>query len=345
MAEKKAENKENVVLYHSYCHDGFTAAWIASRFLGHGSTTIVPVRYNLDYSQETEFLDGLRGRAVYIVDFSLEPTKGLMAVLSAASSVVMLDHHKSAMEKLEIVDAFCSNRIGSDEFIARCQSEYGMSIHETLEFGMLLDKLIIWLDNDRSGAGLAWEHFYETRPPKMVEHVEDRDLWRFRDENTRAFMMNLMSYPMRLDVYDDLYEKTKGISGYRDFLADGRAQLRLFNQYVDQLSTMPLKLFRLPGFEQFEGVALNANAMFTSEVGNRLAEKFDFALIWGFDNKTNDIVVGLRSRADGVCDVSEIAKQHFNGGGHFAASGGRITLEKLQTILKGSENVRFKDRA
>jgi oligoribonuclease NrnB/cAMP/cGMP phosphodiesterase (DHH superfamily) len=343
MAEKKAENKDNVVLYHSPCHDGFTAAWIASRFLGYDNTTIIPMRYNVDYSQEAKFLDGLRERAVYIVDFSLEPKKGLMSVLASASSVVMLDHHKSAMEKLEAVDAFCANRIRYDEFIASCQSEYSMNIDETLEFEMLLDKLDIRLDNDMSGAGLAWDYFYKTRPPKLVEHVEDRDLWKFRDENTRAFMMNLMSYPMKLDVYDELFRKTSSLPGYCDFLAEGRAQLRLFNQYIDQLSSMPLKLLRLPGFEQFKGVVFNANAMFTSELGNRLAEKFDFALIWGFDNKNNDIVVGLRSRADGDCDVSEIAKCHFNGGGHYAASGGRTTLEKFETILKESENVRLKD--
>ena len=340
MAEKKAENKDYVVLYHSFCHDGFTAAWIASRFLGHDSTTIIPMRYNVDYSQEEEFLEGLRGRAVYIVDFSLEPTKGLMSVLAAASSVVMLDHHKSAMEKLEAVDAFCANRISSDEFIARCQSEYGMSIHETLEFGMLLDKLDIRMDKNQSGAGLAWDHFYETRPPKLVEHVEDRDLWRFYDANTRAFMMNLMSYPMRLEVYDELFEKTKGIPGYRDFLADGRAQLRLFDQYIDQLKGDYLKLIELDGHS---GLVVSASPMFTSELGNALVDKVDFALIWGFSNRNNDVVVGLRSRADGDCDVSKIANNHFNGGGHYAASGGRTSMQHIQSIIQGGTNVKYRD--
>ena len=42
---------------------------------------------------------------------------------------------------------------------------------------------------EKSGARLAWEHFYPNEPlPWPLRHVEDQDLWRFALPATRAFV-------------------------------------------------------------------------------------------------------------------------------------------------------------
>jgi uncharacterized protein len=43
-------------------------------------------------------------------------------------------------------------------------------------------------DMDKSGARLAWEYFFPLLdPPQWLLYVEDRDLWRFKYDQTIAF--------------------------------------------------------------------------------------------------------------------------------------------------------------
>ena len=63
-----------------------------------------------------------------------------------------------------------------------------------------------------------------------------------------------------------------------------------------------------------------------------------FAVIFIEQRKENIIKISLRSK--GNFDVNTLARQHFNGGGHINAAGGRSelglneTIEKFQTILE-----------
>ena len=343
---------KTVVMYHHPCHDGAVSAWIATRALADGVTDykdkvdLIRARYNYDYSKDKDFLERIAGKRVFVLDFSIEPQTGLLAILTAASKVIIIDHHKTAFEKLMFISDMLNDRIEYKEFMERCYEIYGLSTaaSDTL-FKLANDKLSIELDNDRSGCGMTWDHFYPDVPvPSIVRHTQDRDLWKFKDANTRAFMANFMSFPMDIEVYEKIYLQleegdadTRSVN-YNRFIEDGQCQLRLFNQYIDQICMATLKLVNIDGYN---GVIVNSSAMFTSELGNRLAEKFDFALIWGFDNKNNDIVVGLRSRPGGGCDVSNIAKQHFNGGGHENASGGRVAFETLIKLIEGGENAKY----
>jgi len=38
----------------------------------------------------------------------------------------------------------------------------------------------------RSGCVLTWQHFFhDLKPPKILLHIEDRDIWRFKLDDTR----------------------------------------------------------------------------------------------------------------------------------------------------------------
>lgn len=345
-------DEKNVVLFHANCHDGFASAWAASRLLM-DRPFLIPVRYNVNYStadllpenngRPAVRLGDLADKNVFVLDFSFSPSGGLVQILREASCVFILDHHKTAFENLAFVEQFLEDDISEKEFIRRCMKDHRMSEAEAREFmALVAAKLNLILDNKMSGAGLSWEFFCPNRDqpvPAIIQHVQDRDLWSWKLDKTRPFMMNLASLPMKLGQYDELHEAfTSQPESYDRFVEEGKAMCRLFDQYISQLKSDYLKLVEIDGFR---GLVVNASPMFVSELGNALVEKVDFALIWGFSNHRNDILVGLRSKAGGNCDVSKIAKDHFGGGGHFAAAGGRSNFKQIQDILERGTNVKF----
>ena len=131
-----------LVIYHGRsCPDGFAAALAARLFYGDRAEYL-----GLDHGdvKSVDDLPAVQGRAVYILDFSFSP-EILAQVEARAAKLVLLDHHKSAAEKLT-------------GFACRCS--------------------VVHFDMDKSGARLAWEFFQPTQPiPDLVKFIEDRDIW------------------------------------------------------------------------------------------------------------------------------------------------------------------------
>ena len=145
-----------LVIYHGRnCPDGFAAALAAWRFY-RGQAEFLA----LDHGQITSVdeLPALAGRAVYILDFSFGPEL-LQAVEARAAQLVLLDHHKSAAEKLS-------------GFACRCG--------------------VLHFDMSKSGARLAWEFFHpEGEVPALVRYIEDRDIWAWQYPESGAFLSAL----------------------------------------------------------------------------------------------------------------------------------------------------------
>lgn len=151
-------DKFDVVIYHENCNDGFTAAWVARR-----------------HSPDAEFIGAHHGdpppdvtdKVVLIVDFCY-PRDLLLQMESQAESILVLDHHKTAMEDLDGID-----------------------------FAVF--------DMNRSGAGLAWDFLMPGLPrPAMVTFVEDWDLWRFQHEGTRPYHAAMGLHDMTFDEWDKI---------------------------------------------------------------------------------------------------------------------------------------------
>ena len=101
------DRKETLVLYHSNCTDGWTAAWCAWRKFG-DSAEYLPATY-----QSGEVFD-VAGREVYILDYCPQLPE-LLSYANLAKSIVVLDHHKSAEETCAQLDYcyFDQHRSGS----------------------------------------------------------------------------------------------------------------------------------------------------------------------------------------------------------------------------------------
>jgi hypothetical protein len=231
------------------------------------------------------------GREVYILDFSYK--RPIMEALAAqAETLVVLDHHKTAAAEL---DGFHSTNSARFDTIT-----YGAG-----------DTYCIF-DIGKSGGRLAWEFFHPDGPaPWLVDYTEDRDLWRWKLEESREVNACLASWPRTFHEWNLLSPDSTAIV---HFAEQGAAILRYQAQVVDA-HVQHAREIEMDGYKI---LSLNATTMI-SEIGERLAEGRPFSATYLIrdDGKR---VWSLRSRGEWGIDVSEIARKH-GGGGHPQAAG------------------------
>lgn len=159
-----------IIIHHAGCTDGFAALWVARKALG--DIEAIPGRYEERLAPPVD----VAGRDVYILDFSYPP-EVFAAMRGIAKSIVMLDHHDTVIE----------------DYAGEAKG-YWQDID--------LDCTVI-LDRHRSGAGLAWDHFFEGQSrPWFIDYVEDRDLWRWKLPMSREINAYLMHLEHDFEVWD-----------------------------------------------------------------------------------------------------------------------------------------------
>jgi oligoribonuclease NrnB/cAMP/cGMP phosphodiesterase (DHH superfamily) len=276
------------IWYHSNCYDGFGAAWATYHGLrqtGHesGDIALAPVSYSAEDLPELD-----DGDQLYVVDFSFS-REILLSLAERAWRVWVLDHHASAERNLFGLDAEREN-------------------------------LNVEFDMGRSGAVMAWEHFFDTPPPGLLLYIQDSDLWRFDLPNSREHRAALRSYPMNIPTWDKLANEPGADD---DLIRQGRTILRFQTQQVEQIcrKVYPKQL------GEHEVPVVNTS-VFWSEVGHRLLEDHpDAPFVASYtDLPGNKRMWSLRSE-DSRRDVSRVAETlgrklgEKPGGGHRNAAG------------------------
>jgi hypothetical protein len=266
-----------LILYHAECDDGFGAAYAAWLSLGYGA------EYQPVYYGDRIPSDRLVGRQVFILDFSFPPdVLGDMA--QHAAKIVLLDHHKSAAEQWTHINPAPN-----------------VELH---------------FDMDRSGAQMAWDYFHAgaARPP-LIDHIGDRDLWRFALADTKAFCAGLSLIPTSFVSWQDAAANPDAL------ISRGRTVLEVLQRQIDSALRKELRPVTLCGHR---GLAANAISN-TSELGQAIAKRSGtFSLT--FFIKGDEAICSLRSIAP--FDVSTIAS-NYGGGGHAQASGFSIPIERF----------------
>lgn len=294
--------KPDIVIYHDHCADGFGAAWACWMRWG-DACQYLPASYQQPPPD-------VAGKHVLIVDFSYKADI-LREMGRAARSIIVLDHHKTAQADLsdwQIDDVAGEFWAGDDPLKAvRHNDEY---------IGQPIAALF---DMERSGAGLAWEFCHDGDTPLLLQLIEDRDLWRFRFEETKPFGLWLRSEPFDFERWELLsQELADGRDGAR-IMTEARAMQKFFDAKVEEIASFAA---RQP-IGSFNPIVVNCPPMFASEVGNALLVKHPnapFAATY-FD-APNARLWSLRSRDDRE-DVSAVAAQ-FGGGGHRNAAGFKV---------------------
>jgi len=248
-----------LVLYHGRnCPDGFGAALAAWLYYGEGAEYL-----GLDHG-DVSTLDDLppvAGRAVYILDFSFS-AEVLHAIEERATKLVMLDHHKSAAEKLT-------------GFACRCG--------------------VVHFDMNKSGARLAWEFFHPTQPvPPLLQYIEDRDIWKWEFPESAGFLSALDMEPQTFVRWHEIAAFTP--EQLTQFMARGAAMDEKYRKLAADIAEGAQPLV----FNGIEGLMVNAPGMFHSLVGDLLSAKTGtFALMWSAGTK--GVKVGLRAQRNFDC--------------------------------------------
>lgn len=280
-------------IYHGNCADGFTAAWAVREALGDIEC------HAAGYGQAPP---DVTGRDVIIVDFSY-PRDVLQQMMEQANTLLVLDHHKSAAEDLA----------GLPEPPETWQDWVEEAIDPEVGVFPRTDHAALF-DMERSGAGLAWDFFHEAPRPALVDHVEDRDLFRFALEDTEEIMMAVFSREYTWENWDSLAAEFP-----HELYREGRAILRKHRKDVRELIRSCEQRMKIGGYVV---PVLNAPYFYSTEAGHIMSEGEAFAACYW--DSADARTFSLRSREDGV-DVSAIAKQ-YGGGGHRHAAGFRVPV-------------------
>lgn len=268
-----------ILVYHHNDLDGICSAAIINKT--YGVTRCIPVQYNKD---TWNFQDVVDAEEVFVVDFTFPDMETLSQV--AGNKLHWIDHHKTAMEThKELWDS---------------------------------EKIKGWRSLDNSGCGLTWMYCNNGKMPDSVKFIEDRDLWKFKFENTKAFCNGISQ--LIEDPYNSLWDSL--LDGeYEEeikIIELGEILLKRQAKRVEHLfeSGFPCEI------HGHNALAVNSTSDI-SELGEYIyTHGIELAVIWNV--KGEKLIVSLRSN---TIDCAEIA-QMYGGGGHKGAAGFSIPNTK-----------------
>lgn len=292
---------KTICIYHKGCTDGFGAAWVVwqsfkARVVS-GEKVGELEFYPANYGEELPDVDD---KKVIIVDFSYKRPE-MDLIIQKCHSLLVLDHHKTAEKELE---GIFDNPKVSGVF-----------------------------DMEHSGAILAWKWFCpESPPPLLLQHIEDRDLWKFEMKGTKNIIAGLYSHPQEFELWNGFM----GANSYWSLHEDGSAISRQHDKNVGALVRSSTLRMVLSGHNV---PVANMPYMMASDAGHILAKGEPFSVTyWDFkDGRT----FSLRSEESGL-DVSEIAAE-YGGGGHKHAAGFKVGFDELYDFLNNQPETNERD--
>lgn len=272
--------KPTLCIYHANCADGFGAALAVWLRFADSRPEFVPAAYG-------DIPPNCTGHDVLLVDFSYK-LPVLEQIIAQAKSVTILDHHKTAEADIQpLLDA------------GRVHGEFDMA---------------------RSGAAMAWDWcFPDDDRPRLIEHIQDRDLWQFKLKGTRELSAALFSYDFDFEGWKDILTIVEDDEGMEFMVRMGQTLRRKHNKDLDEILKATKRRMLICGYSV---PVANVPHMFASDAGNRMAEGELFSASY-FDTPDGR-KFSLRSKDTGM-DVSEIAKR-FGGGGHARAAGFKMSI-------------------
>lgn len=277
------QKNKAVIIYHDPCFDGSGAAYIAREKLRHAVRVDPIILYPATYGKEPPY-ELCIGADAYILDFSY-PLEQLMELRKLTACLVLLDHHDGVEARIASLNA----------------DQLTTSRNDYFKF-----------DETKSGVGLAWDYFVGTdftKAPRILQAIQDRDLWRFALPYTKHLMAGLGSYEISPATITNLIANP---DVEEELLIAGSALLRQEAAHIKMiLDAGPVGYYadnlwkRIPVY--------NCPYWLVSELGNIVASSKNAFCIC-YSSSAKGIKYSLRS-VEGGANVTAIAKE-FGGGGH-----------------------------
>ncbi|PON46597.1 DHHA1 domain protein, partial [Parasponia andersonii] len=305
--------RKAAVLYHYPCPDGAFAALAAHLCF---SAASVPTLFfpNTVYNPITpQTLPLHQITHLYLLDF-VGPSGFVHDLSSKVGNLVILDHHKTALETL-----------GGEKNVTKI------------------------IDLERSGATIAFDYFKERvadnaaalaqfdRVWRLFEYIEDGDLWRWSLPNSKAFSSGLKDLNIEFDVglNPSLFDQLLSLD-LDSVISQGMKSLPEKQRLIDEALSQSYEIALGDGrLGHCLAVDADSIAELRSELGQQLATKSHNqnlrgigAVAYRVPELENDQLLKISLRSLESEDTTLISEE-FGGGGHRNASSFMLSLEKF----------------
>lgn len=212
-------------------------------------------------------------------------------------------------KRVAIVD-FSYSRSVTESMIELAESLIILDHHKTAAEN-LRDLPELVFDNSHSGAILSWNYFHPGKEaPRFLKYIEDRDLWKWEMPYSKEFSAAFDMVPWEFEEF----EKFEDDSVVDDAINRGKYILAYSKTVIKKVceKAQPRK------WRGKSVMAVNSSH-WQSEIGNKLAQDCDFAIIWYYSHEDRKTRVSCRAFHEEI-DVTEVARA-YGGGGHKKAAG------------------------
>lgn len=230
---------------------------------------------------------------------------------------------------------------------------YFMHLRKNNSANFLNYQFLYYLPNDKHDIDVA--NSYTLDVPMFIRYIQDRDLWLWNYKETKAFchycFQNVktiedMAHYFPIIDYDNptFVEKNKVINqtSVKQFVDIGTLMLDSIEKQMDAIQEKGLQeivVINESNSAKYFGYCINANSIFSSELGSRLCrldDKHGFVIIWS-------VVTTIDGQPQIACSVrshnfefgSDGISKLFGGGGHKNAAGFKLPLNKLNELISG----------
>lgn len=225
-------NKKQIfVVYHAKCTDGLFAAASVKMYLDPFYENKADIKYiPMDYDESENFV--ANNAVVIAVDFSFSSNK-VRELLDNNNSLLIIDHHKSAFEKLipvakeldidvvEDIDSFCDKAHWFLEDLTKCNLFVFNKEHSGATLAFRIFRALSYNTHD------VPEERREKEIPLALQYVEDRDLWKKQLPNTDAVSAYLKSEVNSInDAYSLILRPAIGSGWFKDAVSKGEYILK-----------------------------------------------------------------------------------------------------------------------
>jgi hypothetical protein len=252
---------------------------------------------------------------IYLLDYSW-PLEDLFEI-AEVHDLTVIDHHASFLSRIQQQEnkAALMDELGSE--IAGC---YQGDVAHFPTGDTFIDtgrSFELCFDESNAAAVLTWRYFHQSEAPKLLRHIEDRDLWNWDMKHTDEVLLGLDSNFQSVEVYDRyadrpnrLLQAGTAIASYRD---------KLVARLVEETT---IREAEVDGETYTFGIV--NSPLLQSEIGNQIQQEYpevDIALIFFLEDLAEETVVGASLRAnDERPSVGELAT-FLGGGGHENSAG------------------------
>ncbi|KAL4186342.1 hypothetical protein AMTRI_Chr09g33410 [Amborella trichopoda] len=327
--------KKAGVLYHYPCPDGAFAALAAYLYFSSTSQSALffPNRVYDPIRVEDLPLEDLDD--IYLLDF-VGPAGFVKDIFSKVKSVIILDHHKTALEMFSESN-FVANNLTKIIDMKRSGATIAYDFFEKKILSKSnIESTVLWREIDSRDALVSKSEV--ERVKQLFKYIEDADLWRWALPDSKEFSSGLKDIirEFSVDLNPSLFEQLLALEPHH-VISQGRMSLASKQKLIDEILLTSYEI-ALGGGKFGQCLAVDADSIsdLRSELGHQLAIKshhFNLrgigAVVYRVQELENEHVVKISLRSVASED-STIISQEYGGGGHKNASSFMLDVAEFE---------------